>query len=260
MNASVEVPSDVKADLAMGQTIFKKERFEHLEAPIFTVMIGQGLIDPEVTADMVLNGFQGIVVVGHMVVPEALEGALQSRIRMKMGLLQTYPVLKQTQYGNVELSERWLQTLEDGAEICVLGKLAAPDVVSNELLVRKLKRLFVLEGISIHEENAAALQGLLVTGSGKMSLIPAGFMVIEKPLRLDLDLIEALPARKLSCKEVVQIDPEVPAQLLDERLDAIRSDEMILCPTGLRSVLVKKCDLLNNQVVFYEGLLWLVKD
>jgi hypothetical protein len=35
---------------------------------------------------------------------------------------------------------------------------------------------------------------------------------------------------------------------------------MILCPTALKDVLAKKCNLLENRVVFYEGELWLVDD
>jgi len=35
---------------------------------------------------------------------------------------------------------------------------------------------------------------------------------------------------------------------------------MILCPKALQAVLARKCDLLNNQGVFYEGTLWLAED
>jgi hypothetical protein len=259
LNTSIEVPADVKIDMITGHTAYKAESFAHLESPVFALVLGHCTIEPDVTAEMILNGFSGIIVAGRLALPETLAGAVQSRLRQTLGKVKTYPALKTVFSADVELNERWLRGLEDGAEVCILGGLAAPQVASNELIERKIKRLFVMEGIDCHEENAEALEARLVVGSGKLKAIPAGFVVVEKPLHLDADLLDALPARKLLCKETVQIDAGVPAALLDERLDALWAEELILCPAGLKSVLVKKCDLFKNQVVFYEGHLWLVK-
>jgi len=52
----------------------------------------------------------------------------------------------------------------------------------------------------------------------------------------------------------------VTPSALDEHLDGLASEEMVLCPAPLRNVLSRKCNLLENRVVFYEGELWLVDD
>jgi hypothetical protein len=260
MNASAEIPSDQKVDVVTGQTTYKKEHFEHLEGPLFPVVMGQVIIDPGVTPEMVLKGFSGIVVLGQLVAPEPLAGALQSRVRSVSGEFKTYPVLKQTFTGGVEMTERWLLGLEDGAEVGILGSLAVPKIIPNDLIEQKITRLFVLGKIACHEENAGVIQDRLMQGSGPLKVIPAGFEVVEKPLTLDAMLLEALPVRKLLCKEIVLIGADVTPALLDEHLDALHSEELILCPSGLRSVLLKKCDPLKDQLVFFDGLLCLIKD
>lgn len=48
--------------------------------------------------------------------------------------------------------------------------------------------------------------------------------------------------------------------MLDEHLEKLVSQDIVLCPEALKGVLARKCNLLETQVVFYEGDLWLVDD
>ena len=53
---------------------------------------------------------------------------------------------------------------------------------------------------------------------------------------------------------------DVTAEALDEGLEALVATQTFICPAGLQGVLAQKTDLLNTEVLFYEGTLWLVDD
>ena len=110
------------------------------------------------------------------------------------------------------------------------------------------------------EENAHIIQNKLVLGSGEMTIIPKGFKLVDHALKLDANLVENLPASKLYCTERVLIEADVEPGMLDKNIEGLISQEIIVCPSHIKEILVKKCDLLENDVLFYDGYLWHVDD
>ena len=258
LNLPVELPGDQKLDMKIGQTVFNRSYFETHSASSFPLVIGQLLIEPDVTAENIEKGFSGLILIGQVVCPEPALGALQSKAVQTIGQMKSYPVLKQFHPGSLVLDEANLAGMEDHSELVVLGSLSVPGILPGDLLEQKIQKIYVLEGLLCHEENAALLKGRLVAGSGQVKVIPAGFEWVEKPLTLNEILLGSLKTRKLYCKERVTIDPEISAAALDETLEALACEDFILCPAALKGSLAKKCDLLKNRVIFYEGTLWLV--
>jgi hypothetical protein len=260
MNASVEVPEDVVVKVYMSPLAINRNFFKNLGSKLFILALGPVTVEPDVTAEEIEAGLGGLALLGPAMYPESLTGAIQSKIILGLGPTAAYPPFAKIKMDTLDLDENYLQKLSDGTELAVLGALHALQVLPNELIQQKIKKLFVSGKIKCREENASVLQSLLVEGSGKIKAIPAGFELVEKPLLLDSYLVESLPARKLYCTERVRIDENVTAATLDKNLEALKAEEMILCPESLKEVLVKKCNLLENRVVFYQGALWLVED
>jgi hypothetical protein len=260
VNTTVEVPADANVRTLMGQTVINRDYFKSQEAAPFLLVMGQVVVEPDVPVENIESGLDGLVVMGQIVCPEHLAGAIQSKTRQIMGQTVIYPPLARVKLGSLDLDEHYLRALDDGAELAVVGSLCVPQVLPDDLLEQKIQKLFVSGGITCHEENAEAIQARLVTGSGEVKAIPAGFELVQRPLVLDGALLESLPARKLYCTERVQVEGDVTSSALDKHLDGLASEETILCPAALRDVLSQKCNLLENRVVFYEGELWLVDD
>jgi hypothetical protein len=195
--------------------------------------------------------------VGQIVCPETLAGVIESKSRV-VGQTMTYPASAQVKVGDLTLDATYLGALADGADLAVVGSLRVPQVLPNDLLQRKLGKLFVSGSIVVHEENAPALRSKLVKSKDEMEIIPAGFTLVEKPLDLDNSLIEFLPGRKLFCTERVIIAADVDTATLDRYVDALTSEELIVCPLALKGTLARKTNLFESRVVFYEGELMLV--
>jgi hypothetical protein len=257
LNSTVQVPADVKQ--VMGQVIITRDYFKGQEST-FLFAMGQIIIEPDVVAEDLEAALDGLIVMGQFIYPEHLAGVIRAKAGQVTGQTVTYPPFARVKFDGLTLDEHYLRALNDDTELAVVDQLHVPQVLPNDLLEQKIKKLFVSGRITCHEENAQVIQARLVDGSGNVKTIPAGFELVKKPLVLDATLLSSLPAKKLYCSERVQIEGDVNSSALDKHLDSLISEDMVLCPAALKDMLVKKCDPLKNRVVFYEGELWLVDD
>jgi hypothetical protein len=259
LNSTVKLPASAALRQVTGQVTIGRGYFKEQE-PIFLVATGQITIEPDVVAEEVEAALDGLTVTGEFICPRHVAGVIRAKASQITGQIVAYPPFARVKFDGLTLDEHYLRALDDGTELAVVGGLHVPQVLPNDLLEQKLQKLFVSGKIECHEENAQVIQARLVDGSGNVKTIPAGFELAKKPLVLDATLLSSLPAKKLYCTERVQIEGDVNSSALDKHLDSLISEDMILCPEALKDVLVKKCDLLKNRVVFYEGELWLVDD
>ncbi len=187
-------------------------------------------------------------------------GAFNAKPNTIIGMSVAYPPFKHFIKGDLRLEAEFLNSLADGTEICVLGDLSAPKVLPNELLERKIGRIFVSGDVICHEENAQALHARLYKSSGNFETVPSGYVWVEKPLVLDGDTLDYLPGKQLFCKELVRIAADVDPATLDRQVDSLIAKDLLLSPAALKPVVAKKCRLFDTKAVFYTDELWLVQD
>jgi hypothetical protein len=101
LNLPVELPADQKLDMKIGETTINRKYFENLTAPSFPLVIGQLFIEPDVTAENVEKGFTGMMLIGQILCPEHLLGALQSKSVQTVGQIKSYPVLNKLKRGSL---------------------------------------------------------------------------------------------------------------------------------------------------------------
>jgi hypothetical protein len=236
------VPQDAK--IVTGEAKFDHSYPGALKEPISLVIVGQ------------------LFVVGQVVCPQSLMGAINGKMAEMTGQMLTYGENAHFHMGQLTIDKDYLQGLEDGAEVHVLGKVNMPQILDEALLKTKLAKLQVLGKIQCREENMATLRAALVasTQQPKISFVPAGFEAIDRRLDLNNTTLPALPSRQLYCTELVVVDGEVEAKALDAALDALVITRLLIAPTALKEVLVKKCNMLETKAVFYEGELWHIED
>jgi hypothetical protein len=253
INTSVELPESVKLQNSFGKTVINQAMFSHLQEPVFMLCFGQTVVEADAAAADIEKWIHGLTIFGQLVCPEDLLGLIKSKASQVFGDSQTYPRYPRVQFNFLTLTERALQQMPDGTELAVVNGVNVPAVLPNELVARKLKKLYVSGVVTCHEENYETLREILAPGSKEIEVIPAGYELIEKPIILDSYLLEALPSPRLYCQEKVTIAADVEASLLESSLESLKCQGMLLCPAGLRSVLAQKLNLLEANVVFYEG-------
>ncbi|MFT5377361.1 MAG: hypothetical protein ACI906_004199 [Candidatus Latescibacterota bacterium] len=254
------VPQNAK--IVTGEAKFDHSYPGALKEPISLVIVGQLLVEKDVTAEDIENKVDQLFVVGQVVCPQSLMGAINGKMAEMTGQMLTYGENAHFHMGQLTIDKDYLQGLEDGAEVHVLGKVNMPHILDEALLKTKLAKLQVLGKIQCREENMATLRAALVasTQQPKISFVPAGFEAIDRRLDLNNTTLPALPSRQLYCTGLVVVDGEVEAKALDEALDALVITRLLIAPTALKEVLVKKCNMLETKAVFYEGELWHIED
>lgn len=257
LNISLEVQAKYK--LTTGQLMISEESTQEGDEPVHHVVVGQMLVEPDVTAADLERMLGSLVLVGQVICPESAMGVLKAKMTQMVGQLIAYSSSGRLMKGRVTLDEGLLMELEDGIELVVLGTLSVPQVLPADLLERKIGRLQVIGSVRCPEENAGTIRARLTNGSGRMEVVPTGYVLVEKPLVLDNAFLEVLPGSKLYCLAGVQIEADVKADRFDARIEGLISKELVLCPSALRVLLASKCNLLETRVVFYEGTLWLVR-
>jgi hypothetical protein len=257
VGSTLEAPADAK--MLSGQVSLS---FKDVSQPLYLIASGQIIIEPEVRVEDVERGLGMLVCSGQIFCPEHLMGAVQSKMREASGQLLSYSPAMRLHLGKLILNKHILNAMDDDAELLIAGHLELPEVVDNDLLARKVARLQVVGKITCREENLPALYARLdqKAGSPKVSFVPAGFEPVEGALALNDAALLSLPGPRLYCTGRVLVEPETNAEALDKALGALQVTQVLIGPAALKSVLVKKCNMLKTKAIFYEGELWLVEE
>ena len=256
----IEVPAG--ATIKHGDLVLNHEMLSQLQEPLSTVVFGRVQIESDVTADDLARSIRYLSVFGQLLVPEDLAGAIKDKVHMARGPMQTYPRDARLVARSLTLDVHFLQSCADGTKLMVTGKLNASQVLPDDLLAGKIAQIHVGDGVICREENSGTLLPRLVHqgGAPHVTVIPAGFELVERPLTLSAALLKAMPARKLYCTELIRIGEDVDTDALDGALDALIAKELVLCPAALSPALGRKLDVLETDVLFYEGQLRLIEE
>jgi hypothetical protein len=254
----VEVPADARVH--QGNLVLNHDLLAG--APLNAVVMGALTVEPDLTPAEIEAGIQYLGVCGSVRCPEHLIGAFEAAVGTVLGQTYVYPRGAKLIVGSLTLDERFLRSLDDGSELVVTGKLNANQVLPNDLIGRKVCKIGISDGVLCREENAETLLPLLKRRGGhdRVTVIPAGYDLVERALVLTSGLLAALPARKLYCTEIVRVAEDVTAEALDENLEALVATQTLICPAGLQEVIAQKTDLLQTDALFYKGTLWLVDE
>lgn len=260
INRMLEMPEKVKILQRQGQVVINKDFFTTLNEPTVLVVMGQLIIESGVTPEVVGESFKGLIVMGQALYPEAMAGVIESHTLVLLGQGNAYPALKTFVQGKLVMSQAYLNGLADQSEIIVVGDLTLPKVVDDQQLRRKLAKLFVVGDLICHEENVAAIQAALVKEAKALEIVPAGFELVEQPLSLDNDMLDALPSKNLYCKQRVIFGGDVTVENLESRLGRLVCCGLLIAPAGLKPVLAKRVNLFETQAIFYMGKLLLAEN
>jgi len=258
INTTAEVPSDVRVELIMGPLDIGTDHFANVAEPIGFLVMGPVTIAPDVPPEALERGLAVAMVMGPVTVPEPLAGIFQSKARLVMGPVTSYPVLEKMHRGRLTLDRAYLDALDPATELSVVGSVVAPEGIPEGLIRKKLAKLHVTGRTTCYEPSAAELRAALTGTSGNVRVIPPGFKVIDKEVRLTRDLLTSISDRKLYFTQSVVIEGDVDEGLFSKKIEGLVCEQTILCPRPLQTVLAKVCDLIDTNTLFYEEELWLI--
>jgi len=260
LGITVEVPPGFEMRTHNGNLVITHNYFEDETTPVFLLVNGRLEIARDVPPEQIASGLGGLVVNGQLIYPESLAGALKSKIRQVNGEELSYPEGDRLVRGSLKMDQTYLRSLGDSSTLVVTGTLNMPEVLPNDLLEQKLRKLHVKGSVRCYAENAETILARLSDRhwNPHMKVIPSGFALIQRRVVLDHASLRSLPGRKLYCTRRTQVDNELDPAILDESLEALICEGLLICPTALKEVISRKCNVLETKTAFYEGEPWIV--
>jgi hypothetical protein len=211
-----------------------------------------------VTVEELENGLGELIVAGQILCPANLATVINGKLRELRGQMDVYNAGAKLIDGRLTLTESYLQLLPDNSELLVMGRLTAIDLLPNDLLAQKIKRIQVMGSVTCREENASTLTARLdvTAGMPKLEIIPVGFIPVDRSQTITADTLSVLPGKKLYFTDVVRFEADVTPEALDQALESLVANNLLVAPTALRSSIAGKCNLLETETIFYNGELW----
>jgi hypothetical protein len=260
-NIGGTLEASAEAKLLAGQVTLGREFFKDMKAPIEIVIAGQLTIEGDVEPEQIEKFIGKISVAGQLTYPQKLTGALNSIATCVSGQLLPYVSEKaKIINGRLRIDGPYLESLPNGSSIVVNGAVRVEKDIPLALLESKVSKLMVNGKLICSAENSATIYARLVGTPGKITEVPLGHELFERPLDLDNDMLSHLKSKKIFCLNRVVIGDDVTPQALEQRIENIVFKEVVICRQNLRSSVMNLCDLQSTQIVPYEGELWLVDD
>ncbi|MFN8443372.1 MAG: hypothetical protein U0175_21525 [Caldilineaceae bacterium] len=244
------------ARLSTGQEEISRDSFKGLDAPLDLYVTGQLLIKADVAEDDLRAGLNSLSVSGQLIYPETVAGAVKSKLLHMNGQAIAYEPESKFVTGKWVLTESYLRGLEDNSVFLVFGRLDATELLPNDLLAQKIKKIRAMGRVTCREENSAVLLARTQDASS-ITTIPVGYSYLGDSLVLDASRLSALPGKKLYVSRL-QVDANVTSEALDQAIEALTITDLLIAPASLSATLAKKCNLLETEAIFYEGELWLI--
>ena len=255
INATAEVDANIKFEVIMGPLHMGSDYFVQSTDATGLFVMGPVAIDPDVCPDDLKRGLAALIVMGPVKAPAPLAGVLQEITKVVMGPVDTYPVHESVHKGDLRIDRHYLDSLQAGTEMTVVGSVTTEDGIPAGAIRKKLSKLCVTGTTTCFEDQAAEIKAALSGGVGRLRVVPNGFKVVERAVRLDPALLESITDRKLYFLQTVEIDREVSSDLYARKIDGIGCRGWLIAPALLQPQIGKTCDLLNTRAFFYEGKL-----
>ena len=255
VGCTVEAPTHYK--LEMAPVRFDATALRNRSEPLGMIIMGPVTVDVDVSVEDIEQGIERLFIMGPVTCPDSLVAALRAKTEQQMGPVTSYPAnARFVSVGSLKLDHDALAALEDHTALKV-RRLMVPEALSRDLLTLKIQWLSVSGRVLCYEDDAPLLRSLMPHPLGKFTLLPAGFKVIERALTIDSTFLRFSATTKLYVDGRIIVDPSVTAEEVDRYLQELRCAGMILAPASLRDSLAPKCDVERDQVLFYDGTLWM---
>ena len=261
-NVGGTLEASIDAQLIQGEVTISAASLSDRSAPLNLVVMGQVIVDDDVTAEALAEGLGELAARGVVICPERLGGVVQSKLAHHSGAVKTYRGGDRLRLftGKLVLDEGLLRSLPDASQIVAVGSVECQEILPNELVAQKIESLEVMVGkVRCRGENAEAIQAVLDRTMGAtVRAIPAGFTPVRRLLRLSRTTLGMLRGPRLYCFETVIVGDDLEAEDLQGTLEALVAEDLLICPARLQAAMGAICNLVETNPIFYEGELWLI--
>ncbi|UOQ44873.1 hypothetical protein MUN89_02650 [Halobacillus salinarum] len=211
------------------------------------------MIAESVQPEQLRNAPVELMVAGTVYCPKHLAGAVYSLFSEGTAKVKTYEeAIFRFEKGSFELTNGHLNALEKPLYLVVSGKLHFSPDLDMDLYKEKLYKLEVKGLVSVFESQEPYFYQKSDGLKGKVDVIPDGYQVADKMLRINGRSIRRFKNAKLFTKKPILLEADVTREQLSHAFEAIHSSSIIVCQEELEDLVYERSPLLETEVLSYK--------
>lgn len=251
IGSTVELPEGYRFFNGILQV--NKAYLQSITEPVKLYVNGLVIVDEDVQGDQINSDLLHIAVNGKVYLPSHLSG-MGNLLFTTSGLIETYVGSPpRFENGELTLTNSFLQALENSLFLVVNGKLSLSKDLNLDLFMEKINKLEVNGKLTVYEEQESFLYKKITSFTTcKVDIIPEGFEVIQKPLRLNSRSIRRFKNKKLFTKKPIILEADITREMLSLSINKIQSTSIVICHEQLEDLIYECCSLLDTEVLAYE--------
>jgi hypothetical protein len=253
IGSSMEVPTGYR--LFNGVFNLDEVYLKSITEPVLLLVNGIVVIDRNVQADQVKEGLLNLIVNGKVYSPAHLSGMTGKLLSKGSGAVETYHgAPPRLENGKFNLTNSFLQSIDEPLYLVVNGLLTFAEDLSLDLLNEKIGKLEVNGKISLYENQESVLYKKVSSlTTCKVEVIPDGYEVLSKPLRLNSRSIRRFQQKKWYTNKPIIIEADVARDMLTKSIEKIHSTSVIICHEEVEDLIYEVLSLLETEVLSYEN-------
>ncbi|MDQ0975082.1 hypothetical protein QFZ31_004960 [Neobacillus niacini] len=253
IGSSLEVPSGYR--LYNGVLNLDQNYLSSIVEPVLLLVNGVVIIDWNVQPDQIQAGNLNLMVNGKVYCPGHLSGVSGSMLTKNNGAVETYhSAPPRLENGKFTLTNSFLQSVDEPLFLVVNGLLTFAQDLNLDLFNEKINKLEVNGKIEIFETQEAYLYKKAASlTTCKVEVIPAGYEVLGKPLRLNGRSIRRFQQKKWFTNKPVIIESDVSREMLTKAVEKIHSTSVIICHEEVEDLVYERLSLMETEVLSYKN-------
>lgn len=254
VNLSIAVPSVVT--FVNGSYELSKSVLSSRSEPLSICVNGRTVVEPDVTEDLLSEGLGLLISNGRIYCPERLIGEISNKTRSHNGTVVPYMDGADRVLRNVHVDNRFLQSLNSGAKLVVMGTVTMSEDIDEGLLRERIDRVEFLGEAYVREEFLAVLNPKMHNPHRcKLNVIPTGAQFIAEDLVLDELSVSRLDQANVYITGDLRIADDVTAADFEKSILRLHVGGVVTCRKELKVAVYQRCDDLNVSFLDYSGKL-----
>lgn len=213
---TLELDDDYK--LQVGHYNMTKQMLEDSDSGIKLCIVGQIYLDDDIPAELLKVKLLGLYLVGQATVPEHLYGVFMSAAKDITGIVSKASQSGKKILGNVIIDDNYLNALEDGTELGVVGNVTLAEKVDAELFLTKISRIKVVGNVKCLDSQTEMLGKVWsVNEVSRLKVIKADYHYLSSGTKLDAFALMKVVKPVISCSGQLILDEEITSDLLKDK-------------------------------------------
>ncbi|WEG12440.1 hypothetical protein PU629_20450 [Pullulanibacillus sp. KACC 23026] len=256
----IEIPEGYS--LLKDSLYLDRDYLNTITAPLKLFVIENVVLDWTIEPDQLKTGFLELCVKGNVYCPSHLAGAVHYLLSKEAAAIIPYKdAPPRIEKGYLELTNSYLQSFDRPQHLILKGLLKFAKDLDPDLFMEKVSRLEVKGSVTINEEQEPYLYKKMPSlAKTKVTILPKGYDVLKKSLRLNARSIRRLRKKKLYTEYPIILEADISREQLSEAITHIRSTGIIICHEQVEDLVFEITDDIETEVVTYENSFVLIED